>query len=198
MYQEEHSTKISPILLLGTGIIAFILIGVFLIQIINSKKIPYNDNLNISIVDASKWTKCKTVVVNEYQQNIQSYSFDNGQTWQESNMYEACEAATLTVKVRNKKEKEVGKGTIKVDNIDYINPTILVQDIVIKQYEPIDLTSDVTVTDGESGIDGFVTCTPATIDTSKLGDVTVTYRVYDKTGNMAEKERVITIVGQDN
>lgn len=195
MYQEEESKTINPILLIITGIIAIILIVVFFIEVIDERirKDSYIDNLNISYVESDEWQKCRTISVNNYEANIKEYSFDNGNNWQDSNLYEVCQNGLVNIKVRNSKGKEIGSGSINVTGVDNIAPTIITNDITIKVNDDINLLDGVEVSDNESGILGSVTYSPKYIDTSKEGIYQVTYKVYDRVGNYTTKIRVITV-----
>ena len=196
MYQEEENKTISPIIIIITGIIAAVLIFIFFKEVVEEykRKNAYIDNLDITYVgNPEEWQKCKTISVNNFESNIKEYSFDNGENWQESNLYEVCQNGLINVLVRNGRGKEVGKGSINVSGIDIISPTIITSDITIKVGEKINLLADVEVVDNESGVLGSVTYSPKFIDTSKEGIYTITYKVYDKAGNSSTKLRVITV-----
>ncbi len=79
-------------------------------------------------------------------------------------------------------------------NLDKTLPTIDgVGDTTIDRNEEIDLVSGVFYSDGLSGIDGDLTITPSTIDTSIVGTKRVTYRVVDKAGNVREVVRNVIV-----
>lgn len=196
MYQEEENKNISPVVLIITGIIAIILIFVFFKEVIEeyNRRNAYIDNLDISYVGINEeWQKCRTISVNNYESNIKEYSFDNGENWQESNLFEVCQNGLINVKVRNNKGKEVGSGSITISGIDLISPTLIMDDVTIKVGDEINLLDGVKAVDNESGILGSITYSPKFIDTSKVGIYTVKYKVYDKAGNSTTKERVITV-----
>ena len=78
--------------------------------------------------------------------------------------------------------------------IDKVLPTIdSIGDIKVNRNEVVNLTSGVTYNDGLSGIDGELTITPSTVDTSTIGTKQVTYRVVDKAGNIREVVRNVIV-----
>ncbi len=78
--------------------------------------------------------------------------------------------------------------------IDKVLPTIdSIGDITVNRNEVVNLTNGVTYNDGLSGIDGSLTMTPSTVDTSTIGTKQVTYRVVDKAGNVREVVRNIIV-----
>ena len=78
--------------------------------------------------------------------------------------------------------------------IDKILPTINgVGDIIVNRNEVVDLSNDVTYSDELSQIDGELTITPTTVDTSVTGVKEVRYSVKDKAGNVREVVRRITV-----
>ena len=195
LYQEEDNHAISPIILIITGVVAVILMIIFLYQVTGENKNVYIDSLDISYIGSGEvWAECHEISVNDYDERIKEYSFDGGRTWQESNIYKVCENGNIAVRVRNKKQEEIGKGSINVTKVDNITPTIIARDVIIKIGDDIDLLEDVNAIDNESGINGHIGYTPKKIDTSKEGTYSVTYKVYDKAGNLATKIRTITVV----
>lgn len=194
MYQEENNYTVSPIILIITGVAALVLIVMFFVQVYDARKIKnaFIDDLKLSY-DTSEWSKCKIVSVNYYDNRIVEYSFDGGINWIVDNTYSLCENKTLSVKVRNNKGKEIGSDTIDVNMIDSITPTIILKDITINVGSKFDLLSDVIAVDNESGISGNITYSPKTIDTSKVGEYIISYKVYDKAGNYTIKDRLISV-----
>ena len=78
--------------------------------------------------------------------------------------------------------------------IDKVLPTIdSIEDIKVNRNEVVNLTSGVTYNDGLSGIDGELTITPSTVDTSTIGTKQVTYKVVDKAGNVREVVRNVIV-----
>ncbi len=79
-------------------------------------------------------------------------------------------------------------------NLDKTLPTINnVGDLTVNRNEQVNLSSGVTYNDSLSGIDGTVTITPTTIDTSVTGTKQVTYKVQDMAGNVREVIRNIIV-----
>ena len=81
--------------------------------------------------------------------------------------------------------------TIKLDknapNIEGVG------DLIVNRNAVVDLTSGVNYSDALSGVDGNITITPSTVDTSTVGTKQVTYRVQDKAGNVREVVRNIIV-----
>ena len=78
--------------------------------------------------------------------------------------------------------------------IDKVLPTIDgIGDIKVNRNDNVNLTSGVTYSDALSQIDGELTITPSTVDTSTIGTKQVTYRVVDKAGNVREVTRNIIV-----
>ncbi len=68
-----------------------------------------------------------------------------------------------------------------------------VGDLTVNRNEPVDLSENVTYDDALSGIDGTMSITPSTIDTSVTGTKQVTYQVQDMAGNVKEVIRNIIV-----
>ena len=78
--------------------------------------------------------------------------------------------------------------------IDKILPTINgVGDITVNRNDTVDLSNGVTYSDTLSQIDGSLSITPSTVDTSVTGVKEVTYSIKDKAGNVREVVRRITV-----
>ena len=78
--------------------------------------------------------------------------------------------------------------------IDKVLPIIDgIGDIEVNRNDKVDLTSGVTYSDALSQIDGTLTITPSTVDTSTIGTKQVTYKVVDKAGNVREVVRNIIV-----
>ena len=78
--------------------------------------------------------------------------------------------------------------------LDKTSPTIEgVTDITIQKNDSINLSSGVTYKDTLSGIEGNISITPASVDTSKAGTTNVTYKVVDKAGNERSIVRKIIV-----
>ena len=78
--------------------------------------------------------------------------------------------------------------------LDKTLPTINnVGDLIVNRNEPVNLSSNVTYDDALSGIDGTISITPSTVDTSIAGTKRVTYKVQDMAGNVREVVRNIIV-----
>lgn len=141
----------------------------------------------------STWTNKDvqlTVFANDDGSGIDQYSFDNGQNWQDSNIYTIEENKEVTIKVKDKKGN-IASQTIKVNNIDKTVPTL---DLTKTENNKESATIAIKGSDNESGI---LKCSINGIDvtlkdgTYKLkvtenGNYIVT--VYDKAENSTTKE----------
>ena len=78
--------------------------------------------------------------------------------------------------------------------IDKVLPIIDgIGDIKVNRNDSVNLTSGVTYSDALSQIDGELTITPSTVDTSTIGTKQVTYSIKDKAGNVREVVRNIIV-----
>ena len=78
--------------------------------------------------------------------------------------------------------------------IDKVLPIIDgVGDLTVSRNETVNLTNGVTYSDTLSQIDGELTVTPSSIDTSTIGTKQVVYSISDKAGNVREVTRNIII-----
>ena len=68
-----------------------------------------------------------------------------------------------------------------------------VGDLTVNLNEIVDLSSGVNYNDALSGIDGELTITPSTVDTSTIGTKQVTYSISDMAGNTREVVRNIIV-----
>ena len=97
-----------------------------------------------------------------------------------------CAIASNTLGTTNKKCI-----TIKLDknapNIEGVG------DLIVNRNAVVDLTSGVSYSDALSQIDGTLTITPSTVDTSTVGTKQVPYRISDKAGNTREVTRNIIV-----
>ena len=78
--------------------------------------------------------------------------------------------------------------------LDKTLPTINnVGDLIVNRNEAVNLSSGVTYEDVLSGVDGTISITPSTVDTSIAGTKRVTYKVQDMAGNVREVVRNIIV-----
>ena len=78
--------------------------------------------------------------------------------------------------------------------LDKTLPTITgVGDLTVQRGEVVNLSNGVNATDALSGIDGTISISPSTVDTSVTGTKQVTYRVSDQAGNVREVVRNIIV-----
>lgn len=90
-------------------------------------------------------------------------------------------------------EGNVAEKAMKITLLDTVAPVIVAEDVIIKVNEDIDLMEGISATDD---VDGDITANikvSGTVDTTKEGTYTVTYKVADAAGNEAVAERTVTV-----
>lgn len=205
---EEKNTKRD-----GSGLLKILIIIIFILTIIyivlgfdmlklgNKNCNKYINPLNILYVSGTnEWASdCKRIKVENFEVDVREYSFDNGKTWQESNVYTVCQEGQVLVKIRDANQKILGEGIFNVSDIDSTPPTLEIPgDITVKIGTSVDLKEGVRASDNESGLNGGVLISPSTIDIYKAGETTVSYSVSDKAGNKITKTRKVTVTGTLN
>ena len=162
----------------------------FMKTVLIDTKAPQIYNVEKSL---STWTNKDvqlTVFASDDGSGIKEYSFNNGQNWQDSNIYTIEENKEITIQVRDN-QGNIASQTIKVNNIDKTVPTL---DLTKTENNKESATIAIKGSDNESGI---LKCSINGIDvtlkdgTYKLkvtenGNYIVT--VYDKAGNSTTKE----------
>ena len=146
------------------------------------------------LVDNTDYTSGKNkVVVNaesENKKNLQ-YSFDGGNTWQESNEYEVEENTELDIVVKDEDNNITENKTVEVENIDKEKPTVTLS-IKSKTTNKIVLYADAR--DETSGVSGYSWnnseyTNNSTYEVTKAGTYTV--KVKDEAGNVSEEAKII-------
>ena len=144
------------------------------------------------------WTAEDVEITVEYQNKdikIQSYSFDGGKNWQESNTYTATENQELEIMLKSENGKKSKALSYRVENIDKEDPKIEVQDVIyVAKGSIFSFDNKYKVEDTTSGIRGKVQFKPSIIDTSELGTVQVQMTVLDKAMNTSSKNFTIEIL----
>jgi len=168
-------------------------------EIINEDKIyrvhikvkDSNSEENISITSIGKnnsWTNTsQVIIVNAKSKNdIDKYSFDNGITWQESNVYTTEQNTNLKVIVKDKYGHTSSVREVIVDNIDHTNPT----GIIIKESSSKNkIVLKVIAKDEESGIEGYSWENKEYSDNKEFTikkKGTYKVKIKDKAGNIEE------------
>lgn len=127
-----------------------------------------------------------TVFANDDGSGIHEYSFDNGENWQESNIYTIEANKKITIQVKDN-QGNIASQTIEVNNIDKTVPTL---NLTKTENNKESATITIKGSDNESGI---LKCSINGIDVALKTDgtynLTVTENgnyivtVYDKAGN---------------
>ena len=131
-----------------------------------------------------------TVFANDDGSGIHEYSFDNGENWQESNIYTIEANKKITIQVKDN-QGNIASQTIEVNNIDKTVPTL---NLTKTENNKESATITIKGSDNESGIlkcsiNGIdVTLKDGTynLKVTENGNYIVT--VYDKAGNSTTKE----------
>lgn len=146
-------------------------------------------------LSTKEWTSEDVVIsVTNPSEKIESYSFDGGKNFQESNEYAVKENGSYVIVVKDINGRLSKSTPLSVRNIDKNAPVINFENnTTIQLNTTFNLRMGVVVTDEESGLHDSYVVTPKDIDTSKPGTYTVTYSAYDKVGNSTTKERTITV-----
>jgi len=201
--KRKSGSLIFKILIFIIIILLFIYFGISydILNFKNNMCSNYINPLNISYVEGTReWSSdCKRIKIENFEVEVSEYSFDDGQTWQESNIYEVCGEQLIKAKIRDKDEKILGEGTFKVENIDNIPPILEIdKDLTVKVGNEVDLTDGVKASDNESGLNGGVRVTPTNIDIWKSGETEVSYTATDNAGNKTTKTRKVIVTGTLN
>lgn len=200
MYNEEQALrKISNAkkkqIVIVIMIISFLLIiglGVGLYLYLDSRPL-----VGIPMVTLSndEWTSEDVILtVEDKNGNIESYSFDCGNSFQSSPKYVVSENGEVCVQVTDINGRLSKKNIIYVDNIDRNPPTMVFENqTVVQLNSKFSVRTGVQVSDKESGLSNDYTVTPSEIDTNSEGEYVLTYSAFDKAGNFIEKSRTIVI-----
>lgn len=200
MYNEEQALRKVSNKKKKQIVITVMVICVLLMVILGVSMYFYLDNLpliKIPIVSLSteEWTSENvTLTVENDSSQIQSYSFDGGNSFQESPTFTVSDNQEVVVQVMDRKGKLSNKNIIYVSNIDREAPTMIFESVTYVQMgSSFSVRNGVQITDKDSGLSGNYTVTPSTVDTSAEGEYYLTYSAFDKAGNFIEKNRTIII-----
>lgn len=154
---------------------------------IKVKESDSEENIIINSIDKNdNWTNTNQIItINAASKNnIDKYSFDNGITWQESNVYTANNNTILQVIVKDEYGNMSPIREVYINNIDHTNPT----GIIIKEKSNDNkITLKVIAKDEESGIDGYSWNEQDYSNEDKLTITkkgTYTVKIKDKAGNI--------------
>ena len=146
-------------------------------------------------LSTTNWTSNNVIVTIDSENNqIKSYSFDGGKTYQTENTLEVTMNSDISLMVKDIHDRESKMIPISIKNIDKEGPTITFEAVTtIQMGTNFSLRNGVQVYDEESGLNSNYVVVPDTIDTSKVGEYTIKYTAFDKVGNYTEKERKIIV-----
>lgn len=183
--------KIAIIVLISCTVLA-ILFGFLYSRELKKRPLIKYPTYTLSTKD---WTSGDVVIsVTNPSEKIESYSFDGGTNFQESNEYSVKENGNYVIVVKDINGRLSKTTPLVVRNIDKNPPVINFENkTTVQLNSTFNLRTGVIVTDEESGLHDSYVVTPKEIDTSIPGTYTVTYSAYDKVGNSTTKERTITV-----
>ena len=172
------------------------LLGIFavcgFVGILVTMYLEYEEYLpseNITIVrdnGSEEWGQTEKIIVETIGIAVESYSFDGGINWQESNEYIVIDKSNLSIVVRDLEGKQSEPLLYQTSNVDAIPPVINVKiPAKVLQNSKINLGEYVSATDDNSGLDGTIIMEPASLDTSKVGIKTIKITAKDKAGNVS-------------
>ena len=119
-----------------------------------SKEAPLIKEISISPQGYSNTTvKVKVTAESVAKLHAKAYSFDNGETWQESNEYSVSENKVLEIKVRTEEGNETS-AIKEITNIDKTEPKVKIDGSVesgVSTTSNVELTAEVTPTHTISG-----------------------------------------------
>ena len=144
-------------------------------------------------INETKYTNDENkVIVNAKSENNKKlqYSFDGGNTWQNSNQYETKENEEVNIVIKDEDGNKTEDKIVEIDNIDKIPPTV---DIIIKEKTTNKIVLQANAKDEASGIDSYNWNNSGYIKASiyevtKAGTYTVV--VKDKAGNTSSKASI--------
>ena len=191
MISHKLGKRISLIVLISSFLLIVLFVFLYYKELQKRPLIKY-PTYTLSSKD---WVNDKVVVtVTNPSDKVMSYSFDGGNTYQDSNVYEVFENGNFSIVVKDINGRLSKTIPISITNIDKENPVISMESSTTVQLgKPFNLKTGVIITDNESGLNGDYTITPKSIDTNVEGTYTVTYTAFDKVGNYIEKQRTIVV-----
>lgn len=200
MYNEEQALRKVSNKKKKHIVITVMIVSILLMVVLGVSMYFYIDNqplIKMPIVSLSteEWTSENvTLTVQNPKEKIQAYSFDGGNSFQESPTFTVSENKEVIVQVMDTKGKLSKKNIVYVSNIDREVPTMIFENVTYVQMgSNFSVRTGVQITDKDSGLNGDYTVTPSTIDTTAEGEYYITYSAFDKAGNFVEKNRTLII-----
>lgn len=142
---------------------------------------------------SSYYFECTDCQLQDSEEEVEGIDLYEGR-WQESNQLTVNRNGTFLVKVKDINGRESQENVISVSNIDKEPPTIdFESSTTVQMGSNFSVRNGVQASDNLSGLNSDYTVTPDTIDTSKEGQYTLVYSVFDKAGNFTEKSRNIIV-----
>lgn len=156
---------------------------------IKVKESDTEKNIVIKSIDGidTNWSnQNQTISINtECENNITSYSIDNGLTWQESSTFEISENTNLQIIAKDEYGNQSLVRQVSITNIDKTLPTGI---IVKEKSNSNEITLKVIAKDEESNIDSYSWSNGSTKESITIKEKGLYYvTVKDKAGNTSEK-----------
>ncbi len=158
--------------------------------IVEDTTAPTIEAEDVALAEGTEVTVAEYVKVTDAQEVEVMFILADG-TKTDKFTYDGTETE-LTV-VAEDAEGNVAEKAMKITLLDTTAPVIVAEDVTIKVNDDINLMEGISATDDVDGdLTDKVTVT-GTVDTTKEGTYTVTYKVADAAGNEAVAERVVTV-----
>ena len=193
-YEKKKHTNLKIIMFIVI-FVSFILVFVFgYLYILDIKSRPLIDYPQYSL-STYDWTGENIIITVSENDKISAYSFDGGNNFQESNIYEVLENGEYIITVKDINGRLSKMIPIRINKIDKEPPQINFESPTTVQLNSnFSLRNGVIVTDGNgSGLNNNYVVSPDRIDTSVEGTYTIIYTAFDKVGNYTEKSRTIVV-----
>ncbi len=186
--EKQREKRRNKIIMTLLGIFAvFGFVGIIVTMYLEYEEYLPSENITIVRDNGSEeWGQTEKIIVETIGIAVESYSFDGGINWQESNEFVVIDKSNLSIVVRDLKGKQSEPLLYQTSNVDAIPPVINVKiPAKVIQNSKINLGEYVSATDDNSGLDGTIIMEPASLDTSKLGVKTIKITAKDKAGNVS-------------
>lgn len=163
-------------------------------EVIIDTKAPHIYNIDKSPCNWTNGDVKLTVFAEDDGTKIAGYSFDDGRSWQEGNIYTIQENKKIKVQVKDERGK-IATQTIEVDNIDKISPIL---ELNKQENRTESAKIIISGSDTESGIAGCsingtdVTLVNGSYEFTTTQNGTYTVTVYDQASNSTTKTIDIT------
>ena len=192
--KEKQKKLKKKLTIIGIILLVVILLTIILVIVFKYLNEQKEAQLPVVRLSVTEWTKDPiTLVVDNQEVKLVSYSFDGGKTWQNENAIQVDDNGTYIVMVKNEKGKVSKATNVVVSNIDKDGPIINLTDpLYVQRGGTYNDKTSLSVTDSGSGVKEY-TSEPSNIDTNSDGEYTVVYTAVDHVGNVTQKSRKVIV-----